>query len=338
MFRLYAALLLFLSLTATHTVNIHAQGAEPEYQIIECSCQWLWSPESTDLEEWQILYDPRGITVSPLGDIVVADTRNTRVVRFSPEAELVEIIGRSGAGPGEFYEPVEVCFEPDSDILWVADCQNRRISRFQVSTDQSTLIDTFPCQQLMPLSNVVIRDQTSYFISPLRSENRISLFDSDGNIVRSYGNLFEPDRPQQPKALFNYGYIAVSHSNEIIFTGKFKPIFEKWSEEGELLYQCEFPFPEIDTSRRRDSHLPANSLHVFAEHVAYHYPNNRLYVMVRRNIYEVSLDTFKIERFFHINDLDSFPDSFAVQSSPDGIRFYLLNFRPGGVMVVSPSG
>ena len=73
------------------------------------------------------LYGPRGIVFSPGGEILVADTGNRRLLRYSPEGRPLGEVGM-GAGSTRFDEPVGLAYAADGSLL-VADTWNRRIVR-----------------------------------------------------------------------------------------------------------------------------------------------------------------------------------------------------------------
>lgn len=72
---------------------------------------------------------PRGISISPTGEIYVADTGNNSVKRFSPDGKLLSEVKGYGWGELEFDQPYDV--DAGSGILvYVADYNNHRIQRF----------------------------------------------------------------------------------------------------------------------------------------------------------------------------------------------------------------
>ena len=75
------------------------------------------------------LIGPRGLALEGGGTLLVADTGNDRVQRFSSDGNLIDVLGEPGSGPGQFEEPVGVAVDPGGRIL-VADAGNRRIQLF----------------------------------------------------------------------------------------------------------------------------------------------------------------------------------------------------------------
>lgn len=72
---------------------------------------------------------PRGISISPTGEIYVADTGNNSVKRFSSDGKLLSEVRGYGWGELEFDQPYDV--DAGSGILvYVVDYNNHRIQRF----------------------------------------------------------------------------------------------------------------------------------------------------------------------------------------------------------------
>lgn len=59
---------------------------------------------------------PSGLTVTPDGDLLVADTHYHRILRYSADGVLKSEFGRNGREPGEFLYPTGVACLPDGTI------------------------------------------------------------------------------------------------------------------------------------------------------------------------------------------------------------------------------
>jgi uncharacterized protein (TIGR03663 family) len=86
------------------------------------------------------LNGPRGIAVAPDGSIYVADTGNSRIVKFDHQGNYVSEWGarspegRAPAAPGSFTEPWGVAVDSRGNV-YVADTWNHRVQKFSPDGD-----------------------------------------------------------------------------------------------------------------------------------------------------------------------------------------------------------
>ena len=74
--------------------------------------------------------DTTEIKIDPVTNtLVIADWRNDRLQRFNYNGELLQVIGKSGNGPGELNRPSGVAVDSHGDI-YVADRNNHRVVMF----------------------------------------------------------------------------------------------------------------------------------------------------------------------------------------------------------------
>lgn len=80
-----------------------------------------------------------GLAVDPEGRIYVADHQVPAIKRFGPDGELLGQIGRSGEGPGEYEQPLDLLTLPGGTLaLW--DFGNRRINLYELD---GKLLDSY---------------------------------------------------------------------------------------------------------------------------------------------------------------------------------------------------
>jgi uncharacterized protein (TIGR03663 family) len=164
-----------------------------------------FTPEGEYVTEWVAgppgkFFGPRDVTVDSENRIYVADTGNERILVYDSEGRFLnQQIGRDGAAPGEFVEPVGI--DILGDKLYVADVGNKRIQllgtdgKFQREwalcgweTDHYTLIEPYLA---------VANDGTVYVTDSVR--HCVYQFPADARSVkvwgfkgRGAGQLWEP--------------------------------------------------------------------------------------------------------------------------------------------------
>ena len=76
-----------------------------------------------------LFYGPRGLAVDADGNLLVVDSGNKRVQKFSPDGQLLGQYGSQGGGDGLFSEPVGIAVDSKGNV-YVADTWNHRIQKF----------------------------------------------------------------------------------------------------------------------------------------------------------------------------------------------------------------
>jgi sugar lactone lactonase YvrE len=69
---------------------------------------------------------PWGIDLDAQGDVYIADWRNDRIQKFTPDGDFLMAFGSSGSGEGELNRPSDVAVDNDG-IIYVADWMNNRL-------------------------------------------------------------------------------------------------------------------------------------------------------------------------------------------------------------------
>jgi DNA-binding beta-propeller fold protein YncE len=74
------------------------------------------------------MYSPRGLAISQVGDIFVADTGMGRIQHLDQKGNRIAEWGAPGTEPDQFLEPTGITIQGDD--LFVADSNNQRISHY----------------------------------------------------------------------------------------------------------------------------------------------------------------------------------------------------------------
>ena len=127
---------------------------------------------------------PRGMAVDSAGNILIADTNNGRLQRFSLDGIFLGVIGTKGEGQGEFREPSGIAIDLDRKI-YVADTGNRRVQKLK--SDGTFLAEWRGAEPGFdaPRDICIGSDKAIYVVDEGRAE--IVKLDSDGNVLAVWG-------------------------------------------------------------------------------------------------------------------------------------------------------
>ncbi len=90
-----------------------------------------WGQPASDLSNPKPydFWGPRDVAIDPEGNVWVADTGNSRVLKFASDGTFLTSLGEPGSEPRQLREPVGIEIAANGDIF-VADAWNRRIQHF----------------------------------------------------------------------------------------------------------------------------------------------------------------------------------------------------------------
>jgi uncharacterized protein (TIGR03663 family) len=84
------------------------------------------------LGEGYALYGPRSVAVDQEGNLLVSDTGNKRILKFTADGGFLQQWGGVGSAEGQFREPVGVALDAVGNV-YVADTWNQRIQKLDAS-------------------------------------------------------------------------------------------------------------------------------------------------------------------------------------------------------------
>jgi sugar lactone lactonase YvrE len=147
---------------------------------------------------------PHGLTVDRGGNVWVTDLfardgKGQQVLKFSPDGKLLMALGKAGVagdGPEEFNAPSAVVVAPNGDIF-VADGHggdtNARIVKF---TRDGKFIKTWGRKGTAPgefdTPHALAMDSQGRLFVGDRNNNRIQIFDQDGNFIDQWTQFSRP--------------------------------------------------------------------------------------------------------------------------------------------------
>lgn len=154
--------------------------------------EWLatWGLFGTNLDNLMNMWGPRGIAVSPDGQLVyVTDTGNKRILVYDSNGIPQRQIGLGGVLPGELDEPVGVAVDGQGNV-YVADTWNQRVQVFtpeggylrewRVVGWYGQSLENKPYIAVGPDDVVYVSDPEGY---------RVLAYDLEGNYLYHFGDF-----------------------------------------------------------------------------------------------------------------------------------------------------
>ena len=133
---------------------------------------------------------PRGMAVTTQGNVLVADTNNDRIQKFSPAGVFLSVIGGKGEGQGEFREPCGIAADRSGNI-YVADTANQRVQKLQA--DGTFLAEwRGPDPGFYGPRDIAIGSDNFVYVVD-EGNARIIKFDSEGNVLAVWGTRGQGD-------------------------------------------------------------------------------------------------------------------------------------------------
>lgn len=148
--------------------------------------------------------------------IYVLDERFNNVRVFSPEGKLLQTLGRSGPGPGEF-SAVESMAIYES-LLYVAD-RARELEVFSIEDITIRHVDTIRISTVIPESICVTSSEVIIAGGSFTTDgNFVKIFAHDGSLRRSFGDTYKSPNPAVNRA-FNQNLIICDPAGKYILVG-----------------------------------------------------------------------------------------------------------------------
>jgi len=155
---------------------------------------------------------PTGAAFDRNGDLLVADTHYSRILRYSGDGTTLTQFGRYGEGPGEMILPQDVTVDGNGNI-YVASCGGRdKIIKFR---NDGTFLKEWgesgegPGQFHRPMA-LTVRGGNEIVVAD-SCNHRIQIFDLDGHFVQMLGGV------GREKGKLNYPYDVVTGPNGEIY-------------------------------------------------------------------------------------------------------------------------
>ena len=152
---------------------------------------------------------PRGIAAESSGNILVADTNNGRIQKFSPDGTFLSTFGKPGGGEGELKEPNGIAVDRSGN-MYVADALNQHILKFKPDGSFIAQWKGPEVELLAPRDLSIGPDDSIYVVD--EGHARIVKFDGDGKVLAVWGAKGDRDGQfNQPTS------VAVDGANDRVY-------------------------------------------------------------------------------------------------------------------------
>jgi sugar lactone lactonase YvrE len=159
-----------------------SEGPPPQFRLLrESTTSMFEGGKGTEKGEFD---SPTGIAVDPNGNILVADTGNGRIEKFSPTGAFLSAIGTKGSGHGQLGGPNGIAVDRAGNI-YVADTGNHRVQKL---ASDGTLIAEWKGPDLGfygPRRIAIGPDDSIYVVD--QGHARIVKFSPNGQVLRVWG-------------------------------------------------------------------------------------------------------------------------------------------------------
>jgi len=164
-------------------------------------CVQKLGPDGTFIAKWApALYGPRKIAIGRDDSIYVVDSGRNRIVKFSPNGQVLVSWGSEGSGDGQFRGVTSVAVDPDSTKVYVTDPINSRIDVFDSSGKFLSKWSVPEWGEAEGYEDLVIDSQRGRLYASSANMNTILVFDLQGNRTGTLTPAL-PDKLEAPSAL-----------------------------------------------------------------------------------------------------------------------------------------
>lgn len=132
-------------------------------------------------------YGPRALAIDAQGNLLVSDTGNKRVLKFSPTGEPLAQYGGIGSGEGQFLEQVGIALDAQGN-LFVADAWNLRIQKFDSNFNfvMQWPVQAWDSQSVVNKPYIAVDPEGNVFVTDPEI-SRVIKFSNDGKLLAVFG-------------------------------------------------------------------------------------------------------------------------------------------------------
>ena len=181
-----------------HAGNIYVTEVGSNHRVEKLA------PDGTFIAEWKGpdvgFYGPRRIAIGSDDAIYVVDQGRARIVKFSPDGQVLTVWGGKGNGDGQFDDHTSVALDPRTNKVYVADPRNKRIQVFDSNGRFLTKWVIPEWGQPAGFEDLAIDSDRDRLYASSANMDAVLMFDLNGTKLGSLKPK-APDRLEGPSAL-----------------------------------------------------------------------------------------------------------------------------------------
>jgi DNA-binding beta-propeller fold protein YncE len=179
------------------------------------------APDGTFIAEWKGpdvgFYGPRKIAIGPDDSVYVVDQGRARIVKLSPNGQVLTVWGSKGSGDGQFDDHTSVAVDPTTNTVYVADPRNKRIQVFDSNGKFLTKWSIPEWGQPAGFEDLVIDSKTGRVYASSAHTDAVLIFGLNGTRLGTLAPK-PPDRFGGPSALALFNrklYVLNMYGNSV---------------------------------------------------------------------------------------------------------------------------
>lgn len=195
------------------------------------------------LRSWgdDLIGKAHGLRVDRQDNVWVTDIGHHRVMKFDPSGKLLLSLGtgKAGTGTDEFDQPTDIAFGPNGDVFITDGYGNSRVLKFSAA---GRFLKWWGTRGKMSgefhTPHAIVMDSNGRLLVGDRENNRIQLFDADGQALAQWGGF-------APYGLAINGdghvFVADGRAHQVLRLDASGKVQQRWGQKGQAPGEFNLP-------------------------------------------------------------------------------------------------